>query len=90
MFPLHFYASFDHGQWSFELGGLDFALPERLLTSYAAKNDIAILPLGGYMRDNGLDVETIQTLYFSGGRGHFTPAGHEFLAGAIHDAFYRH
>jgi hypothetical protein len=88
VFPSFFFTGDRAGNWSLETAEYDFLLPERALADFASENGIPMLPLGASMHETGTTVERIEGLYFHGGRGHFTPAGHRFLAQAICNAFY--
>lgn len=88
VFPSFFFERYRSSAWSLETGEYDFLLPEKILTGFAEDNGISILPLGAYMHETGTTAERIEGLFFHGGRGHFTPAGHRYLAEAIFAAFY--
>ncbi len=87
-FPPFFFERYRAGEWSLETDEYNFLLPEEILTDFAWEKAIPILPLGLYMHESGITVEGIQRLYFNGGSGHLTPAGHRYVAGAVYTAFY--
>jgi hypothetical protein len=88
VFPAFFFEQYRGGNWSLETDEYDFLNPETALSGFAARHGITILALGGHMRETGVRADRIEELFFNGGSGHFTPAGHRYLAGAIYAAFY--
>ena len=86
--PVFSDAFFRQETWNTQFGNSDLLLPESQLREAAAENSIAFLGLGSYMEAQGLSPADVQTLYFDQGRGHYTPAGHEFVAEAIYQCFY--
>ena len=87
-FPPDFYASQQGTAWSSRIGDHDFLKPERDIAAWAGQHHISVLPLGEWMQRQKLDVSAIRSLYFTGGSGHFTEAGHRFIAGAMAANFY--
>jgi hypothetical protein len=87
-FPPEFYTRYQGAGWDSRLDEYDLFLPEAALQAFAAQNDIPFMPMGAYMQGKGLPVETISTLFFQDGSGHFTPDGHRFFAEAIYTCFY--
>ena len=88
-FPKAFYDS-QHGKdWTMQIGQYDYLKPERELVEFARTNGISVLPMGDYIRRQGLGVEEIRSLYFAGGTGHFTEQGHRLCAKAIFETFYQ-
>lgn len=87
-FPSFFFERYSSNNWSLQTDEYNFLLPEEILTDFAWENGIPILPLGRYMHESGITVEGIRNLYFTGGSGHFTPAGHRYVAGAVYTTFY--
>ena len=87
-FPSDFYATQQGAAWSSRLGDFDFLKPEREITAWATQHNLSVLPLGEWMQRQKLDVSAIRSLYFTGGSGHFTEAGHRFIAGAMAANFY--
>ena len=79
---------FTQEAWNTGFGASDLLLPERELRRFAEFNGIPFLGLGTYMAASGLTPEDVQKLYFENGRGHFTPAGHEFAAEAVYQCFF--
>lgn len=87
-FPAKFYAENQGTDWTADLGDYDLFLPDQALQQFAAENNIPFVSLGQYMQASGLSVEEIQALFFENGSGHFTVAGHEFVANALNACFY--
>lgn len=87
-FPPLFYETQKGSDWTRRIGDYDFQKPEQRIADFAASNGVPVLELGKFMKDKRLAVEEIQKLYFNGGCGHFTPAGHRFCADAVHETFY--
>lgn len=87
-FPPDFYATQQGATWSSRLGDFDFLKPEREITAWAGQHNVPVLPLGEWMQRQKLEVSAIRSLYFTGGSGHFTEAGHRFIAGAMAANFY--
>ena len=75
-------------EWNTIFGNSDLLLPERELRQSAAHYGVPFLGLGAYMQAQGLTPADLQKLYFEDGLGHFTPAGHEFVADALYQCFY--
>jgi hypothetical protein len=75
-------------EWNTQFGTADLLLPERALREFAAENDIPFLGLGGYLAASDTSPEQVQALYFNNGRGHFTPAGHQWAATAVYACFF--
>jgi hypothetical protein len=88
VFPSFFFDRFDIDGWNLETDEFDFSLPERTLVDFAVGEHVPILPLGSYMRGIGMDAASVKRLFLDDGRGHFSPAGHRFLAEALCRAFY--
>jgi hypothetical protein len=86
-FPPAFYAQGD-GAWTSTLGEYDLFTPERALVAYAQANGIDILPLGAELQASGLTREQVRALFFREGSGHFTPAGHTWVAQAVYENLY--
>jgi hypothetical protein len=57
------------------------------LVAWARARGIEILALAERMRLDGLASDEIESFYF-GGTGHFTEAGHAYVAGAMARAFF--
>ena len=87
-FPPDFYATQHGAAWSSRLGDFDFLKPEREIAAWAGQHDVTVLPLGEWMQRQKMEVSAIRSLYFTGGSGHFTEAGHRFIAGAMAANFY--
>ena len=87
-FPAVFYEQYQGTDWDTDLGDYDLLLPEQALASFAAENEIELLPMGAYMQAANTGVDVIQALYFNDGTGHFTAQGHAFFAEAIYNCFY--
>jgi hypothetical protein len=90
VFPSFFFERYRSSNWSLESDEYNFLLPEEILTDFAWESGIEILPLGRYMGESGITVKGIRDLYFHGGRGYFTPAGHRYVAAAVYTTFYAH
>jgi hypothetical protein len=88
-FPKVFYDSQRGRDWTARFGNYDYLKPEREIAAFARSNAIPVLPLGEYIRAKRLDVETVRSLYLSGGIGHLSETGHQFCAQAIYETFYR-
>ena len=87
-FPQNFYTTQQGTNWSMRFGDHDFLKPEREITAWAKAHNLPVLPLGEWMQQQKLDVPAIRALYFTGGSGHFTEAGHRFIADAMAENFY--
>lgn len=87
-FPQAFYAQEDKAAWQTEIGPYDLLQPERALQAYAAEAGIDFLGLGQYLHDTQVGLDEVQGLFFDNGQGHFTPAGHAFVADALYTCFY--
>ena len=87
-FPKDFYDTQQGAAWSARIGDYDFLKPEREITAWAKAHNLPVLPLGEWMHRQKLDVSAIRALYFTGGSGHFTEAGHRFIADAMAENFY--
>jgi hypothetical protein len=87
-FPEAFYKKYEAGMWQPEIGDYDLFRPDRELQAFAEEKGIPFLSAGQLMYDLGLPSDQINSFYFSGGTGHLTPAGHQFLAEAIYACFY--
>ncbi len=87
-FPAAFYRQNSGAAWSTELGPYDILLPEKRLAEFARSQGIPFLPMGAYLRAAGLSVDDIRSLFYEGGTGHFTPAGHALYAEAMYVCFY--
>jgi hypothetical protein len=88
-FPAEFYDSQSGSEWDTQLGSYDLLLPEQRLREFANANNIPFLPLGQYWLESGATVEEVQSLFYGNGTGHFTAEGHEAVAQAVFDCFYR-
>jgi hypothetical protein len=89
-FPLKFYELYESRPdpaWSLRFGKYDFSQPERLVMDFAEKEGIPALSLGQYIKARGLSAREIKPLFFFG-FGHFTPAGHRFVAEALQESFF--
>ena len=75
--------------WSTESNGFDALRPERELQRFAMASGIDLLPMGEYMRKQNMTGAQIRAMYFHGGVGDLTPAGHAFFAQAIADCMVR-
>ena len=87
VFTDSFYAQSNSTDWQTQFGEADLLLPEREIRAVAAEKDVPFLALGSYFDASGLSTTDIQSLYFSNGRGHFTPEAHDFVATAVYDCF---
>ena len=87
-FPRAFYTTYNSTNWSFEIGEYDFSLPDHSLIELAHNNQIPILSLGQYMYERKLPVDSIKSLYFYEGLGHFNQRGHQYLANLLFSSFY--
>ncbi len=79
---------FEQAAWNTVFGDSDLLLPERQLRETAADYGIPFLGLGTYMEAQSMSPADVQELYYDEGLGHFTPAGHEFVAEAVYQCFY--
>jgi hypothetical protein len=86
--PVFTEAFYVQAEWNTQFGTADLLLPERKLREFAAENDIPFLGLGGYLAASDTSPEQVQALYFNNGRGHFTPAGHQWAAAAVYACFF--
>jgi hypothetical protein len=84
-FPEAAFAADDSAGWSATFGQYDLLAPERVLEAAAREAGVPFLAMGSHMQAAGADV---RTLYFDGGQGHLTEAGHAYFAQAIFDCFY--
>lgn len=87
-FPEAFYAQ-SGSDWQMAFGDYDLLQPERVLQAFAADKNIPILPMGAQMHDQSLTVDAVRGLFRDNGYGNFTPAGQQFFADAVYNAFYR-
>lgn len=87
-FPPDFYSTQEGPAWSPRIGEYDFLKPERDIAAWASQRQVSFLPLGAWMQSQKLDVAAIRSLYFTGGSGHFSEAGHRFIAKAMAENFY--
>lgn len=87
-FPAEFYSTMSGTNWAATLGAYDLLQPERVLRQVAAANGVAFLGMGEYMQANATPSD-IQALFFDGGKGHLTEAGHAYFAQAMHTCFYQ-
>ena len=74
--------------WSSQLSDKDLFIPEKILSDFAAKEGIPILPSGEVMRQNGMSSDDIKSLYTTNGRGHLSVKGHDYFAESIAAYFY--
>lgn len=86
-FPPAFFDRTEPTGWSAALGPYDLFLPERKLAAFAAAEGIDFLAMGQTMQRADLSTDQIKGFYFDNGRGHFTAAGHEYMAERIFDCF---
>lgn len=92
LFPAKFYETYspsDSRHWSLQFGRYDFMAPEKAVAAFGKANGIPVLETARYMREKNLSAREIQKLFFEEGTGHFTPVGHEFMARAVHEKFFR-
>ncbi len=92
LFPSKFYETYgpsDSRDWSLQFGRHDFMAPEKAVAAFGKANGIPVLETARYMREKKLSAREIQKLFFEEGTGHFTPAGHEFMARAVYERFFR-
>jgi hypothetical protein len=82
-FPPEYLEASSGAGWNARYGEYDLLAPERALTRFARSESLDILPLGEYLQRSGATIEDIRGLYFNGGRGHLTAAGHAYVAQAI-------
>ena len=87
-FSQNFYTSQQGAPWSSRVGDYDFLRPEREIKAWAASNHVSFLPLGEWMQKQKLEPSTIRSFYFTNGSGHFSEAGHQFIAKAMAENFY--
>ncbi len=88
-FPKDFYNTQHGTNWTMRIGDFDFFGPEREVAKWADTNKIPTVSMGEIIRQKNLNVDEIQSLYFSNGTGHLTPKGHALCAQAEFDAFYK-
>jgi hypothetical protein len=88
VFPKAFYQEYRDKPWEPNIDTYDLFQPDRELQAFAEKEGIPFLSAGQFMYNQGLNSAQIETFYFLEGTGHLTPAGHQFLAGAIYACFY--
>jgi hypothetical protein len=92
LFPAKFYETYgpsDAREWSLQFGRYDFMAPEKAVAAFGKANGVPVLETARYMREKKMSAREIQKLFFEEGTGHFTPAGHEFMARAVYDQFFR-
>jgi hypothetical protein len=82
-----FYAQNNASNWQTQFGEANLLLPEQEIRTAAAEKGIPFLALGTYFAAQDYSTTDIQDLYFSAGRGHFTPEGHEMLGTAVYNCF---
>jgi hypothetical protein len=87
-FPAEFFSTASGTNWDSTFGTYDLLQPERNLRQVAAANKVPFLGMGEYMQ-TGATPSDIQALFFDGGKGHLTEAGHAFFAQAMHTCFYQ-
>lgn len=87
-FPASFYAAGQDAAWDSAVGSYDLLGPERYVQGVAANLNIPFLGMGQYMRGAGLTPVEIQAMYFNGGKGHLTEAGHRTFADAMFTCFF--
>ena len=87
-FPSEFYHLYEGTDWDTIIDGYDMLLPDNAIAEVVEDNNIPYLSLGNWMQDSGLDVESIQNLFFNEGVGYFNEDGHQYLADAIFTYFY--
>jgi hypothetical protein len=90
-FPPKFYETYEGKgakDWSLRFGKYDFEAPERLVLDFAKARGVPALGLTRLLRERRMPPEEIRPLMF-GGMYHFTPAGHDHVARALHEAFFR-
>jgi hypothetical protein len=88
-FPQSFYEQYQGYDWDTQVGDYDLLAPDQALKAFANQFQIPFLSLGEYFLRSGKSVEEIQTFFYQNGTGRFTPAGHEAVALAVYDCFYR-
>ncbi len=87
-FPSGFYQENSGTSWPSEIGPYNLFGPEQALQEFAQQQDIPFLATGQYLQETGTTVEDIQSLFFLDGLGHFTPAGHTYMADSIYACFF--
>ena len=87
-FPKAFFAANTADTWSADLGPYDLLLPEKILSAVAEEENVSFLGLGAYMQAADTSADDIHRLYFDDGQGHFTAAGHQYVADAMARCFY--
>ena len=87
-FPKAFFTENVGAEWNADFGPYDLFLPEKRLAAIAADENVSFLGLGRYMQMTGASVDEIAGLYFDDGQGHFTKAGHQYIAEAVERCFY--
>jgi len=88
VFPPAFYSEFDGTDWQPDIGEYDLFLPEAKLAAFATEEGIPFLATGQHMAHANLSVAQIRSFYYAKGLGHFTPAGHTYMAQIMYDCFY--
>ncbi len=87
-FPPDFYATHHGSDWNGCVGNYDFLAPEREIAAFTGQLGVPILPLGETMMHKRFDTEMVRSFYLLNGSGHFSEAGHRFVAGAMYEVFY--
>lgn len=88
VFPKIFYQTFKGSKWVFNVANIDLSIPEKKLVEFSQSEHIPILPMGEFISNNQMSVDSIRSLFFNG-TGHFTEEGHRFFASAIFEKYYR-
>jgi hypothetical protein len=74
--------------WSPTFGAYDSLAPERVLEAAAREAGVPLLAMGRHLQATGVSADELRGLFFDGGRGHLTEAGHAYFAQTIYDCFY--
>lgn len=89
VFPQAFYQREQGGDWSVDFAQHDFLQPERVLAEFARRHRLSLLPMGTYLQQHRVPVDSIRAMYLLDGVGHFSVAGHAYFAEALARHFYQ-
>lgn len=87
-FPGGFYRLHkDVSDWSTDLDTHELMLPEQMVESFCAKNNVPFVGATARLQSRNVPVEEIRSYYYYDGSGHLSPPGHRMMAEVLTHLF---